>query len=105
MDSSFNQKKIQEEVTDTGIQRILLRHLQLNDNNPDIAFSPDGIERMNQNMNILNDGKGHQPIYKVRTYEKAESFILRGKQAGYIRAAYEEYRKSIFWPYIFKIRS
>lgn len=76
LDSSFNQKKIQEEVTDTGIQRILLRHLQLNDNNPDIAFSPDGIERMNQNMNILNDGKGHQPIYKVRTYEKAEKFAV-----------------------------
>lgn len=54
----------------------MLRHLQLNDNNPDIAFSPDGIERMNQNMNILNDGKGHQPIYKVRTYEKAEKFAV-----------------------------
>lgn len=27
-------------------------------------------------MNILNDGKGHQPIYKVRTYEKAEKFAV-----------------------------
>lgn len=76
MDSSFNQKKIEEEVTDTGIQKILLRHLQQNGNNPDIAFSPDGVERMNQNMTILNNGKWHQPIYKVRTYEKQISLQL-----------------------------
>lgn len=79
LDSSFSQKKIEEEVTDTGIQKILLRHLQQNGNNPDIAFSPDGVERMNQNMTILNDGKWHQPIYKVRTYEKADKFAVGEK--------------------------
>lgn len=31
---------------------------------------------MNQNMTILNDGKWHQPIYKVRTYEKADKFAV-----------------------------
>ena len=41
-----------------------------------MAFSPDGIDRMNQNMTILNDGKWHQPIYKVRTYEKADKFAV-----------------------------
>ena len=41
-----------------------------------MAFSPDGIDRMNQNMTILNDGKWHQPIYKVRTYKKADKFAV-----------------------------
>lgn len=76
LDPSFDQKKIEEEVTDTGVQKILLHHLQQNNNDPDMAFSPDGIDRMNQNMTILNDGKWHQPIYKVRTYEKADKFAV-----------------------------
>ena len=76
LDTSFNQKKIEEEVTDTGIQKILLNHLLKNGNNPEIAFSPEGIERMNQKITDLNDGREHQPIYKVRVYEKAEKFAV-----------------------------
>ncbi len=36
--------------------------------NPQLAFSPDGIKSMNQNMKELNGGKDHKPIYKVRLF-------------------------------------
>ena len=79
MDKSFNKKKIEESVTDTGIQKILLRHLELNDNKPEIAFSSDGIDAMNETIVELNDGKFHQPIYKVRVYEVADKFSVGKK--------------------------
>lgn len=69
LDTSFTEKKIRESVTDTGIQKILLRHLSAKGNKPEIAFSPDGIDEMNQNLLSLNNGKFHQPIYKIRVYE------------------------------------
>ena len=53
-------------VTDSGIRNILINHLKANDNNPKLAFSPDGIIRMNQNLKELNGGKDHKPILKVR---------------------------------------
>jgi CRISPR-associated endonuclease Csn1 len=80
LDTSFDEKKIRESVTDTGIQKILLAHLASKDNNPEQAFSPDGIEEMNRNITTLNNGKFHQPILKVRVYEKADKFSVG--QAG-----------------------
>lgn len=80
LDTSFDEKKIRESVTDTGIQKILLAHLAAKDNNPEQAFSPDGIEEMNRNITTLNNGKFHQPILKVRVYEKADKFSVG--QAG-----------------------
>lgn len=77
-------------VTDTGIQKILLRHLEANENNPEWAFSPEGIETMNKNIIELNDGKWHQPIYKVRVYEKADKFAVGqngNKSTKYVEAA------------------
>ena len=74
-----NKKKIEESITDTGIKKILLRHLELNNNNPEIAFSPNGIDEMNKNIVALNDGKFHQPIIKVRQYEKADKFAVGEK--------------------------
>lgn len=74
LDASFNRKKIAESVTDTGIQKILLRHLEENGDDAAIAFSPEGIERMNADIARLNDGKQHQPIRKVRVYEQANKF-------------------------------
>lgn len=68
LDDSFDKKKIAS-VTDTGIQQILLHHLEENGNNPKEAFSPEGIERMNANIAALNNGKAHQPIYVVRISE------------------------------------
>ena len=76
LDTSFNKKTIEESVTDTGIQKILLRHLEAKNNNPELAFSPDGIDEMNKNIVALNNGKFHQPILKVRKYEKAEKFAV-----------------------------
>lgn len=90
IDTSFNEKKIIESVTDTGIQKILLAHLDANENNPDLAFSPDGIDKMNQNIIALNNGKFHQPILKVRVYEKAEKFTvgtIGNKSSKFVEAA------------------
>lgn len=72
LDSTFNEKKIKESVTDTGIQKILLNHLCTKEGKPDLAFSAEGIEEMNRNLLQLNNGKSHQPIYKVRVYEHVE---------------------------------
>ena len=90
LDSSFDRKKITGSVTDTGIQKILLRHLEANGDNAELAFSPEGIEAMNNNIVELNDGKWHQPIYKVRVYEKADKFVVGqtgNKSAKYVEAA------------------
>lgn len=68
VDTSLTKEKILKSVTDTGIQKILLRHLEANDNKPEFAFSPEGIEEMNKNIVQLNNERFHQPIYKVRIY-------------------------------------
>ena len=90
LDTSFNKKKIEESVTDTGIQKILLRHLELKENNPELAFSPDGIDEMNLNIIQLNNGRFHQPILKVRVYEKADKFAIGkkgNKSSKFVEAA------------------
>lgn len=90
LDDSFDEKKIKTSVTDTGIQKILLKHLEANGGNPQIAFSPDGIEKMNANLETLNGGKKHQPIYKVRVYEAASKFAVGtngNKGDKYVEAA------------------
>ena len=68
-------KKI-EAVTDTGIQSILKAHLQAKGNNPELAFSPDGIDEMNRNIVALNRGKFHYPIYKIRRFERGNKFAI-----------------------------
>ena len=90
LDDSFDCKKIMEKVADTGIQKILLRHLDENGNDEKKAFSPEGIIRMNESIVRLNDGKFHQPIYKVRVYEKAEKYAIGkkgNKVAKFVEAA------------------
>ena len=90
LDVSFDKKKIEESITDTGIQKILLRHLETKGNKPELAFSPDGIDEMNRNIVQLNDGKSHQPIIKVRVYEKAEKFpigVKGNKSSKFVEAA------------------
>lgn len=72
-------KKI-ESITDTGIQKILKAHLKANGNNPELAFSADGIDKMNCDIVSLNGGKSHKPIYKVRRYESANKYPIG--QAG-----------------------
>ena len=68
----------------------MLRHLSNFDGNADLAFSPDGIDDMNRNIKELNGGIDHQPIYKVRVYEKADKFAVGqkgNKQSKFVEAA------------------
>ena len=77
-------------ITDTGIQKILSRHLEANGNDAGKAFSPEGIEEMNRNIISLNNGKYHQPIYKIRVYEKADKFAVGqtgNKSSKFVEAA------------------
>jgi len=90
LDASFNKDKIQNSITDSGIQKILLRFLETKDNNPENAFSPEGIEELNLNIRKYNNGKNHQPILKVRVYEKAEKFSvgqIGNKKDKFVEAA------------------
>lgn len=77
LDISFKKEEIKN-ITDTGIQKILITHLNSEkyDGKPENAFSPDGIDELNKNIQALNGGKPHQPIYKVRKYEKADKFSV-----------------------------
>jgi CRISPR-associated endonuclease Csn1 len=89
LDSSFNLKAI-ESITDSGIKKILINYLQSKDNNPEIAFSPEGIEDLNNNIRLYNKGKYHQPIIKVRVYEVGSKFPLgetENKKEKYVEAA------------------
>lgn len=79
LDTSFDKKKIETSIADIGIQKILLAHLESKGGNPELAFSPDGIDEMNRNIKELNGGKNHQPILKVRVYEKADKFAVGTK--------------------------
>ncbi len=76
LDDSFTEDYIRNKVTSETIQKILLAHLERCNNDPKLAFSPDGIEKMNADIQALNNGVHHKPIYKVRTCEKAEKFAV-----------------------------
>lgn len=86
VDESFNRKKI-ESVTDTGIQKIMLNHLERFDfekngkikEQPELAFSAEGLEELNKNIVKLNAGKNHQPLFKVRTYEPMGNKFMVGQ--------------------------
>lgn len=92
-------KQIIEKITDTGIQKILLNHLKTKNTfskngeiieHPEIAFSPDGIDELNKNIVKLNNGKYHQPIFKVRIKEAASKFNIGekgNKQSKFVEAA------------------
>lgn len=100
LDESFNEKRISS-ITDSGIQRILLNHLekykgQTDENGKSVApetlaFSPEGIDELNKNITELNGGKPHTPIYKVRTYETLGNKFNVGfsgnKKDKYVEAA------------------
>lgn len=83
-DNDSGKKKSLEEViknkiADSAISRILINHLSQNGNDIVTAFSPEGIEQMNQNIVSLNNGKPHKPIYKVRVHEKSDRFQVGKK--------------------------
>ena len=89
LDSSFNLKNI-ESITDTGIQKILKNYLQSKGDKAELAFTPEGIEDMNKNIALYNDGISHKPIYKVRVFEVGSRFALGengNKKDKYVEAA------------------
>ena len=102
LDISFDLKRI-DKITDSGIKAILLRHLENNGNDPKIAFTPEGIETMNRNIKVLNNGKDHKPIFKVRLAEslglkfavgqtgnKKKKFVEADKGTNLFFAVYED---------------
>ena len=62
-------EKVIEQITDTGIQRILTNYLNANLEQIEYAFSADGLEKMNENIAAYNNGKQHRPIFKVRLFQ------------------------------------
>ncbi|WP_228438735.1 type II CRISPR RNA-guided endonuclease Cas9 [Chryseobacterium pennae] len=101
LDISFDEKKIRSSITDTGIQKILLSHLEnykgaFDEKGKEIppeilAFTPESIEEMNKNIIELNNGVFHQPIFKVRVFEKGTGRFSIGqsgnKKNKYVEAA------------------
>ena len=89
LDTSYDEKKIMS-ITDTGIQRILLNHLHKYDDekgktHPENAFSPEGIMEMNKNIQELNGGKPHKPIYSVRKTESKGMKFSVGSSINNVR--------------------
>ena len=76
VNENFTEKYINDAVTAESERKILLAHLRRCNNDPKLAFSADGIEQMNADIVMLNDGIPHKPIYKVRTYEQADKFAV-----------------------------
>jgi len=72
LDTSFDVKIISS-ITDTGIQKILKNYLEFKGSS-EAAFSPEGIEDLNKNIENFNNGKPHQPINKVRIFELGSKF-------------------------------
>ncbi len=110
VDDSFNTSKINS-ITDSGIRAIMKNHLHMYNEekggktieHPELAFSQDGLDKMNKNIAELNCGKQHQPIYKVRTYEpkgskfnvghygnKADKYVEAAKGTNLFFAIYED---------------
>lgn len=88
LDTSFDLKLISS-ITDTGIQKILKNYLDFKGSH-EIAFSPEGIEDLNKNIEKYNDGKPHQPINKVRVFELGSKFQVGetgNKKDKYVEAA------------------
>jgi CRISPR-associated endonuclease Csn1 len=101
IDTTFNSKRIAS-ITDRSIQKILINHLESFDErivqfesqtttqkiekrieliknkslkeHPELAFSPKGLDDMNNKLKEYNEGKSHQPIYKARIFEIGSRF-------------------------------
>jgi len=98
LNESFTSERVSS-ITDTGIQKILLKHLakfsetldEKTIEHPELAFSQDGLDDLNKNITVLNGGKFHHPIYKVRCYEpKGNKFnigVTGNKKDKFVEAA------------------
>ncbi len=96
--SSINKDKHLTQITDKVIRETIIpNHLKnyiLENGKYDFenAFSEEGIIQLNKNIKELNNGKPHQPIYKVKMYEIGSRFPLSDnpespKHKKYVEAA------------------
>ncbi len=96
--SDIKNEKHLAKITDKHIKKVILpNHLKnyVDDNGKikyDLAFSSEGIEDLNKNITVLNNGKTHQPIYKVKFYEIGSKFSISenensAKHKKYVEAA------------------
>ncbi len=96
--SEIKKEKHIEQITDRGIREIIIpNHLKNYTDekgkiNFEQAFSPEGIQELNNNIIELNNGKRHNPIYKVRFYEVGSRFPVSentksAKHQKYVEAA------------------
>lgn len=75
-------------ITDKRIREVILpNHLknhidEKGKTNYFNAFSQEGIEDLNKNIATLNEGKKHQPIYKVKLYEVGSKFRISEDQSS-----------------------
>ncbi len=103
----FTRKQL-EAVTDSGIQAILENHIknyidEKGNEQFDLAFNTEGVEELNRNIVILNNGKKHQPIYKVRIYEEGSKFNVSETKTSQKSTKYVEAAKgtnlffAIYW--------
>ena len=102
LDTSFDKKKIAS-ITDTGIQAILLNYLESKGGDALVAFAPEGIQEMNSNIELYNNGKAHKPIKNVRLSEtlgakyqvgergaKTKKYVVADKSTNLFFAIYED---------------
>lgn len=68
-----------DKITDTGIQKILKNYIESNKEKLEFALSSEGLDGLNKNIELFNDGKQHQPILKVRSYEKSKGRFQLGE--------------------------
>ena len=78
LSEKFTRKQL-DNITDSGIRKILENHIanytdETGKERIDLALNSDGLDELNKNIVALNDGKPHQPIYKVRVYEEGSKF-------------------------------
>jgi len=93
--SDIKTEKHLEKITDVSIRKILEKHVTnyIDDEgkaNFELAFNQEGIDELNKNIKTLNNGKNHQPIYKVRLYEVGSKFnvgYVGNKKDKYVEAA------------------
>lgn len=95
--SAITKQKHIEAITNDNIQKILEKHLEnyVDEKGKvqfDKAFDTNGVEELNKNIVVLNNGKKHNPIYKVRMYEIGSRFKISenrssSKSKKYVEAA------------------
>lgn len=107
--SEIKNEKHLAKITDARIRDIILpNHLKnyLDEKGKpkfDVAFSQEGIEDLNKKIVELNNGKKHQPIYKVKMFEIGSKFSVSDKVKSPKNKKYVEAAKgtnlffAIYW--------